>query len=89
MTRAFTESDADHLVMVFDDEELLPGAIGAMLDRAADDPTAAFVAGRFLYRDADGRMMRRPGAGSGSACRPVTNSSAWRTAAAHGRGSAA
>ena len=65
MTCAFTESDADHLIMVFDDEELLPGAIGAMLDRAADDPTAAFVAGRFLYRDADGRTMRRlaPGAG--------------------------
>ena len=58
MTVPFTESDADHLIMVFDDEELLPGAIGAMLDRAADDPTAAFVAGRFLYRDADGRTMR-------------------------------
>ena len=58
MTRAFTESDADHLIMVFDDEELLPGAIGAMLARAPEDPTAAFVAGRFLYRDADGKTMR-------------------------------
>ena len=58
MTRAFTESDADHLIMVFDDEELLPGAIAAMLGRAADDPAAAFVAGRFLYRDADGTTMR-------------------------------
>jgi glycosyltransferase involved in cell wall biosynthesis len=58
MTRAFAESEADHLIMLFDDEELLPGAIGAMLGRAADDPTAAIVAGRFLYRDADGKTMR-------------------------------
>lgn len=58
MTRAFAESDADYVIMLFDDEELLPGALAAMLQRAADDPSAAFVAGRFLYRTADGGTMR-------------------------------
>lgn len=58
MTRAFTESDADHVLMLFDDEELLPGALAAMVARAQDDPSAAFVAGRFRYRDASGRTMR-------------------------------
>lgn len=58
MTRAFTEAESDHVIMLFDDEELLPGALGALLRRAADDPSAAMVAARFRYRTAEGRTMR-------------------------------
>lgn len=56
MSRPWEESDADRLVMLFDDEELLPGALDE-LSRALDEhPEAAFAFGRHTLRDGSGRV---------------------------------
>ncbi len=70
ISRPFERTDADYLLVLFDDEELLPGSLRPFVETLASVPGAAFATAQRRLRNAEGTILDGAGLQASPRFRP-------------------